>query len=261
MAELLKVNITKQELESGIVPQNHVLMLMDFSSEGAKTKSGIIYGVLPDITYADPDNLDDTSAHAADMAETSGVIVKLPQELYFNPDDNNSMAWECDMDLEVGDRVFTNPIESQNAVTLVCEDKLYKFIPYSDCYVAKRVGRHYTYMSGNTNQEEYVICLNGMTLCEQLPRPKLSELDTVNNDTIDKTRGKIAYLGKPNKRHRSDAVADFEDLKVGDVVLFDKKYTPFALERQKYNSKFDSEKLYFVVPRCRIVAVIKRDNG
>jgi co-chaperonin GroES (HSP10) len=259
MADLLKIEVTRAQLEEGIIPQNMVLCEMFYDNEGAKTKSGIIFGTLKDVVYADADNADDASSHAADLAEVCAIVVKLPQELYFNPEDEKSMPWGTDMELCEGDLVWTSPLETLNSVSLVCEGKIYKLLPYQDLYCAKReiwVDK----WSIPQKKKTIVVMLNGFVLCEQLPRPKLSELDIVNNDTIDKTKGKVAYLGTPNKRHKGEMVSDFKDLKVGDEVLFDKKYMPFTLERTLYASKFDDKKLYFVVPRARIVAVIKREG-
>jgi len=264
MAELLKIEVTKRELSEGILPQNHVLCEMFYTSEGAKTKSGIVYGVLPDLTYADADNPDDDSSHAADLAETCARVVKCPQKLYFDPEDEKGMNWETDMALEVGDKVWTNPIESQNATCLICEGKIYKILPYSDLYCAKR-WTEITGTSGGFNQSGYfydgkVVMLNGFVLCRLKNKESISELDVTSEDKVYKDRGIVTYLGEPNKRYRTDDHIDFIDLKVGDEVLFDKKYAPFLLERQKYASRFDENNLYWVVPRRRIFAVINREG-
>jgi co-chaperonin GroES (HSP10) len=253
MAELLKINVTRKELDEGTIPTNQVLCEMFYQSEGAKTKLGIVYGINTDLTYADSENPDDNSAHAADMAEVALRIYKLPQKLYYNPDDTNkSMSWDTDMELKVGDTVWTNPIDALNAVTLVCEGKLYKFIPYADLIVARRI------VFENSIPEVWTIMLNGYVLCEQVNKKSLSELDVTSEDKVDPTKGIVAYIGKPNKRYLNDAYVDFLDLKVGDEVLFDKRYSPILLERQLYASKFDSEKLYVVVPRRKIAMVINK---
>jgi len=263
MAELLKIEVTKQELDKGIIPTNHVLMLMDYVSEGAKTKSGITYGVLTDLVYADSDNLDDDTSHAADMAEVSGVVVKCPQKLFFDPDDDKSMNWETDMELEIGDRVWTNPIETLNAVSLVCEGRVYKIIPYHEIYVAKRHHEQATYIIEDKFRAGFdpwdeIIVLNGFVLCRQKNKESLSNLDVTSEDKTYQDRGIVAYVGKPNKRYKTGDHMDFVDLKIGDEVMWDYKYKAFLLERQKYASRFDEDNLYFVVPRRRIVAVLNR---
>jgi len=245
MAELLKIEVTEKDLRDGILPQNYVMTLMDYTAEGASTKSGIIYGINTELVYADGDNPDDNSSHAADLAEVSSVVVKVPQKLYFNPDDEKGMNWECNMELEVGDRIWTNVIETLNAVCLVCGDKVYKLIPYSDIYCAKR---------GDT-----VIMINGFVLCRQKYVETISELDITSGDRICKDRGIVAYLGKPNKRYRTTDYMDFLDLREGDEILWDRKYAAYLLERQTYASRFNDKELFWVVPRRRIVAVLNRE--
>jgi len=246
MAELLKIEVTKKELTEGILPMNHVLCEMFYQSEGAETSSGIVYGVNTDLVYADNDNPDDPTSHAADMAETCAKVFRCPQKLYFNPNDEKSMNWETDMELEVGDSVFTNPIETLNAVSLVCEGKVYKLLPYHELYCAKRLNM--------------VIMLNGYVLCLQKNKESLSTLDVTSESKVYEDRGIVTYLGNSNKRYKTDDHMDFIDLQVGDEVLFDRKYHPFLLERQTYASRFDNENLYWVVPRRRIVAVLNRET-
>ena len=253
MAELLKILVTRKELDEGIIPQNQVLCHAYYDNTDMKTKSGIIIGVNKELTYNESDNPADDSAHAADFAEVSLRVYKLPQKLYYNPEDkDNSMPWETDMELEVGDLVWTNTIEALNAVTLVCEDELYKLVPYQDLIVARR------YVKENSIPELWTICLNGHVLCEQVHKESLSEFDVTSADKIDPTKGKIAYYGSLNKSYIREDLCDFVYLRKGDIVLFDRKVPPFLLERQKYASQFDSEKLYWVVQRSRIVAVISR---
>ena len=240
MAELLTTKVSRKELDNGIIPQNFILCLIDYDNENLKTKSGLLIGFNKDVNYSTGEP-DDTSSRPADLAEVSCIVYKLPTKLYFDPDDhNNSMPWDCDMDLQVGDIVWTNIIEALNAVGMECEGKIYKLLPYQDLYCAKR--------------DNEVIMLNGYVLCEQIYKESLSVLDVTTQDQIDTTTGIVAYLGKQNRRYLNNELSDFEDLKVGDVVLFDKKYKPFLLERQKYASKFSQDKLYWVVQRRRVVA-------
>jgi hypothetical protein len=252
MAELLKIEVTRSELEKGIIPANHVLCHMYYTSEGAKTRAGIIYGINTDLIYADSDNPDDESSHAADMAEVSLVVVKCPEKLYFNPKDDKSMPWETTMELKIGDTVWTNTIEALNAVTLVCEGEFYKILPYQDLYCARR------YVKENSIPELWTIMLNGYVLCSQIHKESTHVLDVTSKDKIDLTRGIVEFLGKPNKRYLNPEVYDFLPLEKGDEVLFNKKSPPFLLERQKFSSKFDSEKLYWVVQRRNINAVLNR---
>jgi hypothetical protein len=256
MAELLKITVTRKELDEGIIPTNQVLCHAYYDNTNLKTKSGIIIGVNKELTYADSDNPDDDSAHAADLAEVSLKVYKLPQKLYFNSEDKDkSMPWETDIEICEEDIIFTNTIEALNAVTLVCEGELYKLIPYSDIYCAKR---EVWVDKWKGTKKTVVEMFNGYVLCTLKNKESLSEFDVISQDKLDKSKGTIAYIGEPPKAYLVPEYTHIEDLRVGDEVLFSQKSAPFALERQKYSSKFDENQIYYVVHRKDIVAVLNR---
>jgi hypothetical protein len=107
------------------------------------------------------------------------------------------------------------------------------------------------------DRREDIFTLNGYILCTQVAKPKLSDLDVISEDKIYQDRGVVRYLGKPNARYRFPELIDFKDLKIGDLVLFDRKSVPFLLERTTWNSKFD-DKLYWCIQRKNIVAILNR---
>ena len=129
----IQTDTDKKQLDEGRIPQNHVLLEMTYTTEGIKSKGGIIIGINRSEEYED-----ETVTHAADLTEIWAIVYKLPEKLYFDKTDPRSMSWECDMDLEIGDTVWFNTIESANAIEIECENKTYKLIPYSDIYCAKR---------------------------------------------------------------------------------------------------------------------------
>ena len=256
MAELLKQNVTRKELEEGIIPTNYVLCEQHYSNENLTTKSGIIVGVNKDLLYADADNLNDDSAHSADLAEVSMIAVKLPAKLYFNPEDKDkSMPWDCEMEICEDDEVFTNIIESLNAVTLVCEGKNYKLIPYNDCYCVKR---EIWVNKWEGTKKTVVEMLNGYVLVTLTSKESISEFDVISQERLDKTKGVISYIGSPVKQYLNPDYTHIEDLRVGDEVSFNQRVPPVLLERQKYSSKFNSEQLYWVIHRKNIIAVLNR---
>ena len=273
MPELLKKIVTRDELDNGIVLNNTVLCVAFYTSEGARTKAGIVYGFNTDLTYNAGDDPNDKTSWVADLAETCMRVYKVPQKLYFNPEDGKSMDWETEMELQEGDLVWSNPIEALNAITLVCEGKLYKLIPYQDCYVCKRKKTTHRQTRlredgypGNeiriVKTEEWVpFCLNGFVLCKEVHKESLSYLDVTTEDKIDMTKGIVAYYGSCNARYRFPEHSDFQDLQKDDLILYDKKASPFLLERTSYANKFsDNGELYYVVQRRYISAVLKR-NG
>jgi hypothetical protein len=256
MAELLKTPITRKELEEGIVPQNYVLCETYYTSLNARTKSGIIYGVNLDTLYADADNKHDTSSHPADMAEVSFKVYKLPERLYFNKDDvDKSMPWETEQELWEEDIVFTNIMEALNAITLTCDGKEYRLLPYQDLICAKR---EVWVDKWAGTKKTIVVMLNGYVLIEQMMLEATSSLDVTTAGKVDPTKGKIAYIGSRNTDYLMPDYCDIENMEGGDIAIFDKKYKPFLLERTLYSSRFDDKKLYNVIPRRRIVAVIKK---
>ena len=243
-----RITLTKEELQRADIPLNHVLIELIYKSEGLKTKGGITVGFLEDTT------LGDGSAHPADVAEIFGRVIKLPQKLYFNPEDqNNSMDWDCEMELQVGDIVWFSVLESKNAVEILCDEVLYRSVPYSDCYCAKR---EYTWQDVPDNETaEVIIPLNGFVLCRQCYMPQISPLDAISDTIIDKSRGTIAYLGKPVRAYLRPEYSDVSNLEVGDEVIFDPKAPLFLLERTKELAMFEDDNLFWVVLRRRIIFV------
>lgn len=255
MAELLTTSVTREELDNGVLPMNHVLCEVIYTSEGMKTKSGIVIGVLTDLTYADPENPNDDSSHIADFSENAMRVYSVPERLYFDPEDEKSMPWETEMELQGDDMVWTDTIECKNAITLECEGKLYKLIPYEFLYVAKRE----RWIDKWTNKKTTdVIPLNGYILLTELYTEAFSELEIGRK--VDKAKGCVEYVGSCNKRYKQPDFVDFQDLREGDTVLFDKKAVPFKLERQLYNSMFSDKELFLVCQRRRINMVINRKS-
>jgi hypothetical protein len=259
----LKKEITREELDRGLPLGNHVLCEAYYSNRDAKTKAGVIVGFNEDLIFSDAEGKD-TSSHMADLAPTSMVVYRCPLKLYFDPEDPKGMDWETEMELQQGDQIFTNPIDALNCVTLVCEEKEYKLIHYSDIYVAK--GYRWRHEPGSVpkgnmaipqDKRMKVIVLNGYVLLEQVYKKKLSDLDISSEDKIEPKQGIVAYFGKPNARYRSPEIEDFYDLRLGDKVLYGRKAAPFLLERLSHVAKF-SEKPYMVLQRRYIDMVMER---
>jgi hypothetical protein len=238
MEERLRQRLTRNELENGVIPQNHIMVEMVHSCEGIKSKGNIVVGFNLDDEYDD-----ETTSHKADLTEVYAKVVRLPERLYFAKDDPHSMPWDCDQDLMINDTVFFNIIESRNSVEIECEDKLYKILPYQDLYCAKR-GKE-------------VIMLNGYVLCHPVYTSTSHEL-AIDDKKEDKTRGRIAFVGKPNRQYQKDEYIDFVDLRVGDLVVFNPNSPVFRLERMAAIATFDGNNLYNVIQRRRIGLVAER---
>ena len=252
-----EIELTREELKWAEIPLNHVLIKITRRVEGLKTKGGVTVGFNTDLVYAEGDD-----SHSANLAEIVGYVAKVPDKLYFNPDDPASMDWETDMELQVGDQAWFSLMESKNSVQLVCGGELYKSVPYQDCYVAKRVIQGSRdgiagYIGERPDKIE-IIPLNGYVLCEPLTMPKLSDLDHLSKDVVDKTRGVIRFIRSAPKAYLRESYCHIEDLRVGDEVLFDRKTPLFYLERMGYTSIFDNGKQYWVVMRRKISLILNR---
>jgi len=257
---------------------------MMHSSEGIKTKGGVILGHDTDIEF----DSEETS-HVADLAEVWARVYKLPDKLYYNKEDSHSMPWDCDMELRIGDLVWFNAMESKNAVEIVSEDKLYKLLPYQDMYCAKRnsyfintsmlpsqlnakeildiwkQSEQLIYAMGNKGVEPvieeikpWIIMLNGYVLLEPLYLENKSFLAVDKQGEIDPTKGVIRFMGQPNREYIRSEYTDFLNLNIGDLVLLNPNTPLVLLERKKYLATFLGDELFFVVQRRKIAMILKK---
>jgi len=222
----------------------------------ATTKGGVYMGFLEDVTWGD-----DNETHPADIAQICGRVVKCPPKLYYNEDDpHNSMPWDTDMQLEIGDICFFNLIESLNANEVEVDGKIIRLIPYSDIYVAKKdiwIERDYYWNNDNELKTKYtdktkIICLNGYVLLELVPIPKISELDQIHHG-VYQDRGIVRYLGEPNRAYVNRKDSDDINIKEGELAYFRPGWTPFLLERRQYFAVFEGDKLFWLAQRRRII--------
>jgi hypothetical protein len=238
-----QVRLTRKQFDEGglVFPANHVVVEVSYSNENAKTKAGIVVGFDKDKVFAEGNEV-----HAADLMEVYGTVAKVPEKLYFNPEDPKSPDYETEMELEVNNIVWFSILESANALEILVEDKLYKVMPYSDIYCVKR--------------GDEVIVLNGLCLCQTVTHKKISELDFISESRIDMSKCVVKFIGKPNKRYKNENYVDHQDLKVDDLVLLQPRTPIPFLERKAYMAKFNGDELYIIVPRRKIVAVLNRQE-
>lgn len=263
MAETFQQTLTRQQLDNGVIPSNTVLVEMTYTTEGIRSKGGIIIGFNRDVEYDD-----ESDSHAANLAEIYATVYKCPPKLYYKRGDNLSMPWDVDMELQVGDRVWFNGLESSNAVEVVCEGTTYKLIPYQDIYCAKRSTMEnlrdffcdlVVFNEGTLKREE-VIMPNGYVLLERVFLENKSKLAVSKQGEVDKTRGIIRFIGRPPKEYQRKEYCDIKDLEVGDMVLLAPNAPLFLLERTTALSTFDGDNLYWVTQRRRISMVLSKNN-
>jgi len=201
------------------------------SNEGRTTKAGVIVGFNPEIQYAEG-----SGSHIADMAEVHGTVVRCPESLYYNKDDNMSMTWRTKMMLEEGDEVWFNFIASSHSGGFEIDGEMYLCVSYGDMFVAKR--------------KDKVIPLNSYVLLEEVKKEAVSFLYTEGEGRIDTRRGIVRYVGEPNSEYRVDAFSDDIDIAEGDMVQIRAGFTPYRLERQEYFADFGE--MLLVVQRRNI---------
>jgi hypothetical protein len=259
MAKRFRTKLSKEEFERAEIPSNHVAVELLRLEENATTHGGIYMGYNTDETWESDDE-----THPADIASVVGIVRKVPQKLYYTPD-GQGMPWDTDMELQVGDTVWFNIIESLNSVELAVDKSFIRIIPFQDVYCAKRstpipaqeIDLGNMWYSKKFRMEHSVIMLNGYCLLEQVRLPKLSELDVTSEDHVYEDRGIIRYLGTPNRTYTVSKYQDNTELKVGDMAFIRPGYKPFLLERRGYFAQFDSDhKLYWCVQRRNIIMSI-----
>lgn len=238
-----QIKITREQFESGDVPgwNSAVIVEMEHSAEGYTTQSGIIVGFNVDDIYEEG-----TESHAADLAEVYGKVVRVPKNLDYNKEDLNHMSWLPEMEIDVGDYVWFNPLIAKNCSEIIVDHKLYKCIPYDHIFVARKGGH-----DGD-------ICpVNGHCLLERMFYQPLSKFDIISRDKVYPDRGKVAYIGKPNLEYQNPLMGDIQDICVGDVAYFTEGYKPILLERKAFMAGFDGDNLYYATQRRRIALTVK----
>ena len=198
-----------------------------------------------------------------------GVVAAVPSQLYFTPKDTfyNSMDWDTDMELEVGDVVNYHYLDMKTAIDqddyVVCDGKIYVPIRYDRIFCARRKfpkGPKMIQAGGNfvvgEDGPEQVIMLNGYVLAEPVTEKVKTFLklpDSVK-DRHDAKFGKVRFIGTPNRRYRENYAPDDARLEIGDLVILD-KICDIALEYDVH-AQFDGGKKYFRVERRTIKGVI-----
>lgn len=255
--ERTRTKLNPKEFQDAKILSNYVAVELLRVEKDARTHGGIYMGYLEDSTWED-----ENETHPADIASVIGKVVKLPPELYYNESDpNGSMLWKTEMELEIGDLVWFNFIESLNANEVEVDGKVIRLIPYSDIYVAKRehnsvsISPNSRYIGGIDPYID-IICLNGYVLLEQVPMSKLSELDVLSEQKAYEDRGIIKYFGTPNSTYIGDKYSDNIKIEQGQLAFFKPGWKPFLLERKTYFATFEEDKLFWLAQRRRLIFTI-----
>lgn len=164
-----------------------------------------------------PDNVN------KDWVNFSGTVVKICGELRYEQGNENTMQWDVDKELMVGDTVWYNGICNMEAKPRSPQNKYgmgrgfeengeyYMFMHYQDVFVAKRGDK--------------VVCVNGFILGEPVKEDSYSgKIILINQPESFKNRCTIRHIGKPLREYKFGVEhqivpPDDPSIKEGDEVL------------------------------------------
>jgi len=185
-----------------------VLIKIELKNENRKSKSGLFL-------------VGDSDFNPAENAQRVGRVVWIPRYLNYK-----EMEAYADMDLQVGDKIWFDYMTGLNCVRYDVDNVEYKFMNYSDLYVADRDGEK--------------ILLNGFCLFELVD----DEIDSplaLKTGRKDSRYGICKYAGKPNKKYVSDVWVDDERIVEGVKVIFG--MPPILLEDSLHEEFAEGSKL------------------
>jgi hypothetical protein len=230
------------ELEQGRTAGNNVMIELDGENDHIKMKGG---GVLYVDTTFDPEK----------HVTTIGTVRAIPTNLRFDPEDPSVAPWDTTMELQIGDKVVIHYLAVVNCFRpeikkyWVEDGKRFVFIQYRSIYCMIR--------------NDKIIPINGYCLIEPLPDKYIERLkeradvagillagmNEKNNLRV--VYGKVAYIGKPNKRYFDSIYTDEGvDIKVGDEVVM-KRISDIPAEYELH-AKLDNGRKLYRVQRCDI---------
>ncbi|MFA6951229.1 MAG: co-chaperone GroES family protein [Lentimicrobiaceae bacterium] len=165
-------------------------------------------------------------------------VLSVPRRLNYSLaiDHTGYMEWHTEMELQVGDLVWTYTLASLKATRI---DKNY-LIPYNQLVVAKR--------------GEQIIPINGYLLLEPITEsPALTSMLIILEDkgTELKERGVVRYMGTPNSCYNKEGWHDQVDVHEGDTVIL-RKMAYSKVETSPFHQKLGN---YLVCQRKDIFAL------
>jgi len=131
-----------------------------------------------------------------------GLVYARPEKFMSIKSGRNKTRWDTDLEVEIGDVVWSEHNAFLNAEKIQSEDEMYYMINYQDLIVAKR--------------GEDVIMLNGRVMIE-VHEEKEGFLASPFKKKLN--WGTVVYNGSDNKSYTNPNLEDSE-VKVGDIIYF-----------------------------------------
>lgn len=212
----------------------------------------------------------DTSFEKMFHAPVVGVVAAVPSQLYFKKGKmpHNSLDWETEMELEVGDIVNYHFLDIRTAIEqddyVLCDGKIYYPIRYDRIFCAKRklpkgnitITAGGNFVTGDDGIYK-VVMLNGYILAS--PVEKKIETQLMIPDSMkgkhDARYGIVRFSGSCNKRYRNFYPPDDPRIENGMLIILD-HVCDIKLEYDLHAS-FDGSATYFRVERRNIQGFIK----
>jgi len=240
------------------------LLKQKYNNEEHRTESGI---------WAITDSTFRPEVHANRIS----TVAMVPDSLFYAPHNTpygaESMPWNTEMELKVGDEVWHTFMPLDSIHTIEVEDEpgvLYRLLRYDDIYLAKRhkhpqdkIDEAIFFGKEHKVEDFKIIMLNGYCLCEEILDEKISALDVIDPE-VNKKIGRIAVIGKANKsyyKRAGDVDLDGNaEVKVGDIIVKRREDHHIRLE-ESLHAKFPlgEKKMYFIIQRKDMYAKITKD--
>ena len=183
---------------------------------------------------------------------TDGTVIKICERLFYNriPQDN-SLEWDCDNELEIGDTVIFHYLSQLNRFDrgeyFEDDGNIYFIMKYDELFVAERDGK--------------IICINGWNLVEPIdkeqPKTSLIMPDKTKSEKRSETLGIVRHISKPLREYKyiTDSLGqhlqDTDEIKAGDTIGFNRAFS-ILLQNDMYNIL---DKTYYRIQRKDIFTI------
>ena len=196
----------------------------------------------------------DTSFEPERHAPVTGTIVNICDHLFFNqiPGYPESMKWDTDIELQIGDYVVSyylvsiNALKDQDGRILTDQDgNQYLFLRYDQIFAGRRNGK--------------IITCNGQNLLTPVPDPEVLRLEQglkaagmlhPFKDTGGSSHkmARMKYPAIPNRRYRDPRSYDFENPIVPGELVLVRRNGLIPLEYEVH-AGFEGKQVFYRVQR------------